>query len=109
MAYLTTDDLLNVHKDMIMQQFPNVPLEFSGRVYEDHLELWVYVLDAAKYEDVKSYCKNEVQPLRTEPAVPVCIYVKTWSGPWPGGESEQELKRRREIYRERIERRLHPK
>lgn len=106
MSYLTTDDLLDARISMLKSKFPDVLLEFSKRVFDDHLELWVYVMTLTRFDDVKAYCEQEIEPLKIEPNIPIWIFTKTWSGPWPGGESEQEIKTRRETFRERLERRL---
>lgn len=106
MSFLTTDDVLNLRIDMIESKFSTLQLEFSKRVYEDHLELWVYVMNFDKYDEVKKFCDEEVEQLQVEPQIPIWIITQTWTGPWPGGESEQEITKRRQTFKERLERRL---
>jgi hypothetical protein len=94
MAYLTTDDVYNLVAADIRTRFPEVDLQFEVKTFYDRSELWVYVLDRKRLKEVDEYCRwLAKRPM--EPNLPRTILVKTWSGPWPGGESEQTIRERR--------------
>jgi hypothetical protein len=94
---LTVDDVFDLRIRDIRARFPKVPLEFSTRVFDDHTELWVYVLDTLQYEEVHRYCRDlENTPL--DPPGHPWIFVKAWTGPWPGGDSEAVIRRRRDEF-----------
>jgi len=75
-------------------------MEFATQSFANHVELWISVLDLSKYDRVLDICRNLTEENRLEEREPeIWLLAKTWIGPWPGGESEQEMKRRREEFR----------
>ena len=105
MAKQDMDEVLQQLIDTIRSAYKGVPLEFSPRVFERHAELWVYGIDMdeKKYQDVDRRCQ-ELTLQHEQDDVPVWVFAKAWSGPWPGGESESELKRKRRELLDRIKR-----
>ena len=100
MPSLTTKEVVEQYIREIESQFPGVLFEFSTRVFKDHTELWVYVLDLPRHEEVRRYCKKlEGTPFK--PSVCPWIFVKTWTGSWPGGDSEEAIKQRRNDFLKR--------
>lgn len=99
----TMTDRLDKFVDRIQKQFPNVHIEFSLRSEsEDYGELWVYVLDLDRYDEVRKFCEDlEAEIDRSD--LPIWILTKSWTGPWPGGESEAELRERRIKFKERMQ------
>ena len=94
MSYLTVGDLYNLISSEIRTRFADVNLEFEVKTFHNRSELWVYVLNTRKTQEISSFCRQlERRPM--EPQVPLHILVKTWTGPWPGGESEQTIRERR--------------
>ena len=86
----------------IRQSFPNVPMEFATQAFTNHVELWIYVLDLGRYDQVLEECRRLTEEKELEEREPaIWLLAKTWTGPWPGGESEQEIKRRRDEFRQR--------
>lgn len=82
----------------INTRFPKSVVHFSTRTDPGHTELWVYVTDLDQYSQIEAFCQElETQEEQKEP--PIWVFAKAWPGPWPGGESEQEITRRREDYR----------
>jgi len=96
----STENLLTEIENSITQSFPDVRMEFATQSFANHVELWIYVLDLSKYDRVLDICRNLTEENRLEEREPeIWLLAKTWTGPWPGGESEQEMKRRREEFR----------
>ena len=94
MAYLTVDDAFDLFIAEIRARFPDTPIEFTGKRFPDHPELWAYVLDKKALGQVKAFCRGlEQRP--TDPPLSVAIRVKPWSGPWPGGESIEAITQKR--------------
>ena len=96
--------LLEQLEDEIKRKHPDTRLEFSVRDFDDlenFGELWVYVLDLDKYESVERQCQ-ELTKQHEQGTPAVRVFARTWTGPWPGGQSEAELKKRREEFREKI-------
>ncbi|MCX7049184.1 MAG: hypothetical protein NTX50_27325 [Candidatus Sumerlaeota bacterium] len=99
----TIDDILDELVQKTKAEFSEVPMEFSSRLYAEHAELWIYILqlDEKILDKIKKYAKAEEQSLAKDD-LPVWIFVKTWTGPWPGGESEAELKEKREKFLQKL-------
>jgi len=96
----STENILTEIEDNISQSFPDVRLEFATQSFANHVELWIYVLDISKHDQVVKACRTLTEEKRLEEREPaIWLLAKTWTGPWPGGESEQEMKRRREEFR----------
>jgi hypothetical protein len=77
-----------------------VRLEFAVQVFPNHVELWVYVLEMGDYDRVRAQCSKlsaDMELDRSEPEI--WLLVRTWTGPWPGGESEQKLRERRDDFK----------
>lgn len=88
------NDIYNLISSEIRVRFPEVNLEFEAKSFRDRSELWVYVLDRKWLSEVEAYCRLlEKRPIG--PQIPLRIIVKTWTGTWPGGESEQDIRDRR--------------
>lgn len=86
----------------LRREFPDVNLEVNSRSFSNHEEVWVYVLSVAEYERVRDACRRLSDEMGLERRTPeVWLLAKAWTGPWPGGESEQEILRRREEFRRR--------
>lgn len=97
---MSTEDVLTQIENRLRQDFPNVKMEFATQSFTQHVELWIYVLDLSEYDRVLDMCRllsNEKGLEEREPEI--WLLAKTWTGPWPGGESEQEIKRRREEFK----------
>lgn len=98
----TVEDTLAEIERSLREDFPGVRLEFASQSFAKHVEVWVYILDVAQYERVRDACNrlSDEQGLeRRDPEV--WLLAKAWTGPWPGGESEPEIRRRREEFRQR--------
>ena len=98
----STENMLIQIEDHISQSFPDVRMEFATQSFANHVELWIYVLDLSRYDQVLDTCRQLTEEKRLEEREPeIWLLAKTWTGPWPGGESEQEIKRRRDEFRQR--------
>ena len=93
----TVDDRLDELKENIKRRFPETRMEFSTRQFDLHAELWIYVLQIDQFDAVKAYAK-ELGRVPANEDFPIWVFAKTWSGPWPGGETEEMLKRRRQEF-----------
>jgi hypothetical protein len=99
MAYLTVNDVYNLLSGEILTSFPDVPFEFQVKNFHNRSELWVYVLNSSRLKEVEEFCRSlERRPMEPPLPIRIRILVKTWSGPWPGGESEQTIRKRRQAY-----------
>ena len=82
----------------INARFPGAAVQFSTRTDPGHTELGVYVTDLDQYPRIEAFCRElETEEEQKEP--PIWVFAKAWPGAWPGGESEQEIARRREDFR----------
>lgn len=81
-------------------EFPEVPMEFTVQEFTNHAELWIYVLNLDKYERVRARCHQIAEQEKLDEQQPeIWLLVKTWTGPWPGGQSEQDVRTRRDEFR----------
>ncbi len=94
MQTINIENKLDDFERRIRREFPDVLMEFSSRAFSTHAEIWVYVMSLEKYDDVQGFCKNLI-PEAESYDLPIWIFTKTWTGPWPGGESEDQIRRRR--------------
>jgi len=95
-----TDAALEELEVTLSREFPGVNLKLATQSFVRHVELWVYVLDLDQYSAVRERCKALSEEKHLEERTPeVWIIVKDWAGPWPGGESLQEIERRREEFK----------
>ena len=102
MAYPTSDDLLARVEQELRGAFPGVRLEFVPQTFPKHVELWIHVLDATAYDEVAERCKQISAQMGLEDQVPeIWLVARMWTVPWPGGESEEELRHRRDDFRRR--------
>lgn len=94
-------DILERVENEIRSRFADVGIEFATQTFTNHVELWVYVLDLQRYEEVKAACDAITRRDSLDEMDPeIWMLVKTWTGHWPGGEAEYELRRqRREEFR----------
>ena len=98
----STETLLTEIEDHLRQSFPDVRMEFATQSFTNHAELWIYVLDLGKYNQVLDACRRLTEEKGLEDRdQAIWLLAKTWTGPWPGGESEQDIKRRRDEFRQR--------
>lgn len=98
----STETLLTEIEDEIKRSFPNLRMEFATQSFTNHVELWIYVFDLSEYEQVLGACRQLTEEKGLEEREPgIWLLAKTWTGPWPGGESEQEIKQRREEFRQK--------
>ena len=86
----------------IKAHFSDVRFGFSRKDFGDRQELWVYLLsNIDRFREVDEFCKT-LEGDHKESPFPVSIVAKAWTGPWPGGQSEAELRRRREEFMRRL-------
>jgi hypothetical protein len=98
----STESMLTEIESHLRQSFPDVRMEFAIQSFTNHVELWIYVLDLSAYDKVLDVCRWLTKEKELEEREPeIWLLAKTWTGPWPGGESEQEIKRRRDEFRQR--------
>ena len=97
---VSTEEALTEIENEIRTEFPNAKIEFATQSFTTYVELWLYVLDLKEYDRVVEACRSISDEQHLDQRDPeIWLLVKTWTGPWPGGESEQEIKRRREEFR----------
>ncbi len=97
---MSTKNMLAQIEETLTKEFASVSLKFAVQSFTRHVELWVYVLDLNEYQRIRDRCYQLTEEMKLEQAEPeVWLMAKTWTGPWPGGESEQEIKRRREEFK----------
>jgi hypothetical protein len=85
---------------ILQGEFPNVPMEFTVQEFTNHAELWIYVLNLDAYERVRERCRQISEQEKLDKQDPeIWLLVKSWTGPWPGGQSEQDLRTRRDAFR----------
>ena len=98
----SAEEMLERVERRIRDAFPAGCLEIARRDFPRHIEVWVYVLDLNSYVRVKTESERIVREEHLDEADPeIWLLVKSWTGPWPGGESEEELRRRREEFRKK--------
>ncbi len=98
MVQTLVENRIEVLIQTIRSRFPDAVVEFSTRDFSGHTELWVYITNIGEYSRIEEFCRSlEQQEEGREP--PIWIFAKAWTGPWPGGESEQEIKRRRDEFK----------
>ena len=98
----STENMLTEIEDYIRQSFTNVRMEFATQSFTNHVELWIYVLDLSEYDQVLDVCRRLTEEKGLEEREPgIWLLAKAWTGPWPGGDSEQEIKQRREEFRQK--------
>lgn len=96
----TSRDTLTRIEDDLRAEFPNTKMEFATQSFTEHAELWVYVLTMGDYDHIRDACRRLTKELALEQREPeIWLLAKAWTGPWPGGESEQEIRRRREAFK----------
>ncbi len=99
---ISTDDMLTEIETRLHEEFPNVKMEIATQSFTKHIELWIYVLTAGEYENVRDACRRLTKELALEDREPeIWIVARAWTGPWPGGLTEQELTRRRDEFRQK--------
>jgi hypothetical protein len=96
------DEKIDALKERIRKGHPKAQIEFSRQVFNGHAELWVYVLSQDDYPGVEAQCQKLAKECEAL-TPPIWIFAKTWTGPWPGGESESEIRKRREEFRKRLQ------
>lgn len=98
----TLEDVLTQIEHSLRSEFPEATLEFNSRVFSNHVEVWVYVLSVSEYERVRDACSRLTEKMGLERRDPeIWLLAKAWTGPWPGGESLEDIQRRREEFRQR--------
>lgn len=98
----STSDILTEIETRLQEEFPDVKMEFATQTFTKHAELWIYVLTFGEYKRVRDACRRLTKELALEQREPeIWLIAKAWTGPWPGGESEQELKRRRDEFKQK--------
>lgn len=99
---LSVEDIQRQIQEKLKGEYANVRLEFASQSFSNHHELWVYVLDKEQFENIATVCRkiSESQNLdRLDPEL--WLIVRPWEGPWPGGETEEEIKKRRDDFIQR--------
>ncbi len=97
-----TDTVLEELEVTLRQEFSGVNLKIAIQSFARHVELWVYVLDADYYAPVQERCRELTEEKHLEDREPeIWIVTRAWTGPWPGGLTEQELTRRRDEFRQK--------
>jgi hypothetical protein len=96
----TLENTLARLQETLRDELSGIRLEFTTQVFLHHVELYVYVLDIGEYDRVRALCSKlsaEMELDRSEPEI--WLLAKAWTGPWPGGESEQKLRERRDDFK----------
>ena len=84
----------------LQDEFRDVLLEFSTQTFPNHVELWIYVLAMDDYDRVHARCNELSRDWQLDHNQPeIWLLAKTWTGSWPGGESEQKLRERRDDFK----------
>jgi len=97
---LSLEDTLTTLEQKLRDEFVGVGLEFTRQIFPKHAELWVYVLSISAYPRVVERCNRLTQEFDLDHATPeIWLLAKSWTGPWPGGESEQKLRERRDEFK----------
>ncbi|MCW3098679.1 MAG: hypothetical protein JWL77_4297 [Chthonomonadaceae bacterium] len=97
---LTIEDTLTRLEQKFRDEFRDVKMEFSKQIFANHAELWIYVLDLSKYEDVRKRSDSLTEEEGLDRQTPeIWLLPKPWTGPWPSGESEQKIRERREEFK----------
>lgn len=93
-------EVLTEIETRLYEEFPNVELEFATQSFTNHVELWIYVLTSGEHERIQDACRRLTKEMALEEREPeIWLFPKAWTGPWPGGESLQEIERRREEFK----------
>lgn len=102
MRSLSSDETFESVERRIQENFSNVPIEFSRRNFPEHLELVVYVLDAEHFDAIRRKCYELVDEMHLDDNDPeLWVMAREWTGPWPGGQSVEELQAKREDFMRR--------
>ncbi len=107
---LPTEERLARIEKKIRDAFPATLMEFLWEISKAYAAMTVYVRDATSYAAVKALCDDLMaQEAEKEYALEIWIITRAWSGPFPGGPTEedrladartaQELEKRREEFR----------
>jgi len=103
MAYLTVEEFSNFIAGQIRARFPDVRMDIVLREYPGMPELHVFIGEVHRYREVDDFCR-ELQLRRVDPPIPFKILVKTWTGPWPGGQSIEQLRKQQKEFLKRVKR-----
>jgi hypothetical protein len=103
---MSLDERFDVIEMMVRGEFSDVNLEFTRQVFAKHAEEWVYVLDRARFEEIQLLCQKIEKEAVAVQDPEIWILTKTWTGPWPGGDSEAEIHNARDLESRRNEFRL---
>jgi hypothetical protein len=92
------NDVLDAIESTLYREFPNAKFEYARQSYTNHVELWIYILNLSDYQAVQKRCDDLEIELKLESFDPkIWLLVKTWTGPWPGGETENQIRELRRI------------
>lgn len=91
---MSTETLLERLERDLRNEFVGIPLEFSKQVFPNHVELWIYVLNQSSFSEIKQRCRQIAHERQLDDEIPgVWLIVRTWSGPWSGGDSATDLRK----------------
>ncbi|MGD0092353.1 MAG: hypothetical protein ABSE73_20750 [Planctomycetota bacterium] len=90
---------------LLRNEHPDAKLEFSSAVFDGHAEFTVMVFSKDKYDAIREHCKALAQEYE-ERSYPIWIFARSWTGPWEGGESPREARKRSAEIRKRLKARL---
>ena len=100
-----SDDLieqeLEAREREMRDEYRDALVDVSTRRFDDHAELWVYVGALDRYERINARCQEVTKEYEARD-LPIWVFAKTWTGPWPGGDSEQDIRRRRKEFMQRV-------
>src|SRR5258707_9317706 len=92
----STEHVIEQIENVLHDEFPGVEMEFTILEFRNHVELWVYVLNLEAYDRVLHRCRQVAVEQDLDGQTPaIWLLAKTWTGPWEGGQTEQELRSRR--------------
>ncbi len=98
---MSLNERFDAIESKIRTNYPGVNLEFTRQVFAKHAEEWVYVMDLARFDDVRRHCEQIEKETVAVQEPEIWILTKTWTGPWPGGDTEAEIRNARELEKRR--------
>src|SRR4051812_4487558 len=97
MAHLNEVDTCHAASRALRAHFRYTKLECAILAVPGEPVLTVYVFDAAKVDEVKAY-SAELEKRFTDSDMTLKIAVKLVTGPWPPGETVEQLRQKREDF-----------
>lgn len=95
----STEQTIEQIENILHDEFPGVEMEFTILEFRNHVELLVYVMDLKEYDRVLHRCRQLAVEQDLDGQTPaIWVLARSWTGPWPSGQTEQELRSRREDF-----------